>query len=231
MIELQGVRARKGSFLLEIPSWKVSPGTVVGVVGPNGAGKTTLLELLPGLAPADEGTVRVFGHDPMARPAEVRSQLGFMSDDLPLFNMRINRLLWTLSGYYPSWDDSLVGKLLTRFKLDEKRKVSELSKGEATRIRLLTALAFRPKLLVLDEPATGLDVGGRRALLQTVLEVVDDKSCSVVVSSHQLADVERIADQLLVVDDGCIVKNGATDELVGDHRTLEEALLAWGAAG
>jgi len=105
------------------------------------------------------------------------------------------------------------------------------AKGQGTRIRLITAMAFKPRLLVLDEPATGLDVGGRRSLLKSVLDVVRDRERSVIVSSHMLADVERIADRLLVLDEGRVVKDGRTDNLVGDHRTLEEALVDWGAAG
>ena len=92
-------------------------------------------------------------------------------------------------------------------------------------------MAFRPQVLVLDEPATGLDVGGRRALLESVLEVVRDPARSVIVSSHMLADVQRIADRLLVITGGQVVKDGRTDELVGEGRTLEEALEDWGAEG
>ena len=90
-------------------------------------------------------------------------------------------------------------------------------------------MAFRPKLLVLDEPAAGLDLAGRRSLLESVLDVVRDPQRSVVFSSHALHDVERIADRLLVLNRGSVVRDGATDALVGDGRTLEEALEAWGA--
>lgn len=231
MLELINLRVTKGDFTLQIDAFHMEPGTVLGVVGPNGAGKTSLLELLPGLAAPDSGSVRVFGYDPIENPVEVRSRLGFMSDDMPVFDLRIGTLLKLLSGYYPTWDDSLVGTLLDRFKLDEKRKVRDLSKGEGTRIRLITAVAFRPDLLVLDEPATGLDIGGRRALLETVLDVARDDDRSVIISSHQLVDVERIADRLLVINEGRIVHEGPTDTLVGEDRTLEEALMAWGAAG
>jgi len=162
---------------------------------------------------------------------DVRSKLGFMSDDMPLFDMRIGPLLRQLSGYYPSWDPALVQGLLERFGLDVRDKVTALSRGQGTRLRLITALAFQPRVLLLDEPAAGLDLGGRRALLSSVLEVVRDPRRSVVISSHLLADVERIADRLLVLDRGRVVQEGPTDTLVGDDRTLEEALVQWGAAG
>lgn len=231
LVELSRVRVQRGTFTLEVPHWRVYPGRVVGVVGPNGAGKTTLLRLLPGLDAADSGQIRVLGRDPIVDPVFVRQALGFMSDDMAVFSMKVGKLLRTASGYYPGWDAALVDDLLERFKLDPGKRTQKLSKGEGTRLRLILALAFRPKILVLDEPATGLDVGGRRALLETVLDLLQDPQTSVIISSHQLQDLERIADELLVVQDGEILREGNTTELIGDHRTLEEAVIAWGAAG
>jgi ABC-2 type transport system ATP-binding protein len=230
LVEVRDLVVRRGRFALEIPAWSVEPGQVVGVVGPNGAGKTTLLESVAGLRPVDAGRVEVFGLDPWRRP-RVREALGFMSDDMALLDLRIDRLLRFVSGYYPTWDAALAGELLERFKLDASGKVGRLSKGQGTRIRLVLAMAFRPRVLVLDEPASGLDLAGRHGLLESVLETVRDPGRSVVISSHQLADVQRVADRLLVLDGGRIVKEGPTDSLVGEDRTLEEAMVAWGAAG
>jgi ABC-2 type transport system ATP-binding protein len=231
LIEASGLRVRRGAFTLEVPCWKVPPGLVIGLVGPNGAGKTTLLESLAGLRRTNGGETRVLGLDPWKEQVRVRSGLGFMSDDMPLFAMRVGGLLRMLSGYYPTWDAGLVGELLERFKLNPRTQVHELSKGQGTRLRLITAMAFRPRLLLLDEPAAGLDLGGRRALLDSVLDVVREPDRSVVVSSHLLLDVERVSDRLLVLNEGRVVREGPTDELVGEGQTLEEALLAWGAAG
>jgi len=231
LITVEALAVRRGTFTLEIPTWSVAPGQVIGLVGPNGAGKTTLLETLGGLLRADGGTVRVLGHDPWRDPVAVRSATGLMSDDMPLLDLRVGELMWLLSGYYPTWDEALVGELLSRFQLDPGTRAQELSRGQGTRLRLVTAMAFRPRLLLLDEPAAGLDLAGRRALLRSVLEVVRDPGRTVVVSSHLLADVERIADRLLVLDHGRVVRDGPADELIGDDRTLEEAIEAWGAAG
>jgi ABC-2 type transport system ATP-binding protein len=231
LIGVHNLVVRRNSFELSVPDWSVRPGEVIGVVGPNGAGKTTLLETLAGLRPKTSGSVQVFDLDPWSKPVEVRSRLGFMSDDMPVFAMRIDRLMRTLSGYYSTWDPELVTELLERFKLDPRDKAFKLSKGQGTRLRLAIAMAFRPRILVLDEPATGLDVAGRRTLLESVLDVVCDPERTVIISSHMLADVERIADRLLVLAEGKVVQQGSTDSLVGKHRTLEEALLDWGAAG
>ena len=231
LIQVSNLKVRRGSFELEIRDWHLGPGQVTGLVGPNGAGKTTLLETLAGLRSSQRDTVKVFGLHPWRDPVKVRSYLGFMSDDLPLFDMRIGPLLQMISGYYPTWDRDLVEQLLERFKLDPTARVDQLSKGQGTRIRLVAAMAFRPRVLLLDEPATGLDLAGRRALLESVLDVVRDPECSVVISSHMLQDVERIADRLLVLNEGDVVKEGSTSALIGEKRTLEEALMEWGAAG
>lgn len=228
LVVLQDVRVQRGKkFALDIPLFRVPAGSVVGVIGNNGAGKSTLLQLLPGLLMADSGTVRVLGMDPAQQGAEVRAQLGYMTDDMPIFDMRIHALLRMISGYYETWDPKLVERLLDRFALDPTRKVRELSKGEGTRIRLLLAAAFRPKVMVLDEPATGLDIDGRRAVLEVVLETVKEEDRSVVVSSHNLVDLERSADWLLVLDKGQVVKQGPAAQLIGDKRSLEEAILSW----
>jgi len=230
LIEVRDLVVRRGAFALALSGWQVEPGQVVGVVGPNGAGKTTLLEALGGLRPVTSGSIRVFGRDPWREP-EVRAALGFASDDMPVFDLRVGPLLRLLSGYYPTWDAGLVESLLERFKLDPTAKAHTLSKGQGTKLRLVAAMAFRPRVLVLDEPATGLDLAGRRSLLESVLDVVRDPGRAVIVSSHQLLDVQRIADRLLVINEGRVVREGATDALVGEGRTLEEAIEAWGAAG
>ncbi len=229
LVSVEDLVVRRGRFTLRVPGWEVAAGEVVGLVGPNGAGKTTLLETVAGFRAADAGRISVLGFDPWRHPVDVRSSLGFMADDLPIFGMRIADLLRTLSGYYATWDPHLAQELLRRFDLDPGRRTTQLSHGEGTRVRLLVAMAFRPRLLVLDEPAAGLDLGGRRALLESVLGVVRDPSRSVIFSSHLLNDVERISDRLLVLNRGKVVREGRTDSLVGDGRTLEEALEAWGA--
>ncbi|MEO0605882.1 MAG: ABC transporter ATP-binding protein [Myxococcota bacterium] len=229
MLSAQNLSLRLGRFTLSVPSWEVPPGAVVGLVGPNGAGKSTLLELVIGLRKPDAGELRVHGADPWTDAQTVRLGTGYMTDDLELWNLRIDKLLRRVSAYYATWDAALVEQLMERFGLDPRARPYALSKGQATRLRLVLAMAHRPRLLLLDEPATGLDVAGRRGLLQSVLEVVRDPECSVVVSSHQLVDLERVVDHLLVLHEGRVVQQGPIDRLVGDERSLEEAMVTWGA--
>lgn len=231
LITLRDVEFTRQDFTLRVDRWSLPPGQVIGLVGPNGAGKTTLLQLLSGVLQPSSGQVRVLGLDPVAQLPAVRQQLGFMSDDQSIFRMRIGNLLQLLSGYYPTWDRGLVETLLDRFKLDRGTRVDQLSKGQGTRIRLVLALAHRPKVVLLDEPGTGLDLAARHALLRTVLDVVGEGERSVIISSHMLDDVARISDQLLVLRNGAVIQSGPTDALVDDDVTLEERLMDWGAAG
>jgi ABC-2 type transport system ATP-binding protein len=228
LIEVESLVVERGGFRLEVPRWEVEPGHIVGLVGPNGAGKTTLLETVAGLRPSQSGRMRVFGHDPWDEPSIVRSSLGYMSDDVPVFVMRVAALLKLVSGYYPRWDAALAQALVDRFGLDLSQRTDKLSKGQGARLRLVLALSFRPRVLLLDEPATGMDLAGRRALVQSVLEVCREAEGSVVLSSHQLSDVERLCDRLLVLQDGRPVCEGRADALVGEGQTLADALVQRG---
>lgn len=230
LLECADAVVRRDGFRITVPAWSVRPGTVVGLLGPNGAGKSTLLEGLVGLGAIAPGGARVVGLDPASDGARVRAAVALMSDDMPVFPGRLDRVLRRVGRFYPTWSDERAGALMERFRLRPDAPSQNLSKGEGTRFRLVLALAWAPRLVLLDEPGTGLDLSQRRALLETILDVVSESDRAVVVSSHQIADVERIADELLVVADGGVVRGGPIDALVDNGQTLEEALLTWGAA-
>lgn len=224
------VQLRRGAFRLQVDELVVQPGSVVGLVGPNGSGKTTLMEALVGLRPIHSGTVRVMGLDPMTAGAQIREAVAFSSTAGQLPTLKVSTLLARVAPYYPSWDAELSQQLVERFQVDLDARVSQLSTGQRARVRLVLSLAFRPRVVFLDEPGLGLDLGQRRALFQSVLEVVRDPERSVVISSHQLEDLERLADHLIVVAGGRCIRQGPIDALVEEGQTLEEALLRWGAA-
>jgi ABC-2 type transport system ATP-binding protein len=227
VVEIDGLRVRRKGFELQVPAWRVRQGEVVGVVGANAAGKSTLLDTVVGLVVPADGEVRVFGADPARQRKRVRAELGVVSRP-PLFRGTVRRLLLLTSAYYPDWDDALAADLVARFQLDLSKKWLELSKGEGARASLVLALSHRPRLVVLDEADAGLDLEGRRTLLRTLMHYLEDVPSAVVLASHHLEDVARVADRLLVLREGRVLRQGPTPELVSPGGSLESAMASWG---
>jgi ABC-2 type transport system ATP-binding protein len=197
-------------------------GAVYGLVGANGAGKTTLIKHILGLLRAERGSVRVFGLDPVADPVGVLSRVGYLSEenDLPAW-MRVDELIRYSRAFYPAWDDAYAEQLRREFALDASAKIKTLSKGQKARVGLLVALAYRPELLVLDEPSSGLDPVVRRDILGAVIRTIADEGRTVLFSSHLLDEVERVADHVTMIDEGRIVVSAPLVEIKESHRDGE----------
>ena len=165
----------------------VSRGSVLGLVGENGAGKTTLIKHLLGMLRAEAGTVRMFGLDPTADPVGVLSRIGYLSErrDLPGW-MRIEEFMRYTQAFYPSWDEDYAEQMREQFQLDARQRIKTLSQGQQAKVGLLTALAYRPELLILDEPSSGLDPVVRRDILEAVIRAVAEENRTVLFSSHLL---------------------------------------------
>src|SRR6476469_312487 len=194
-------------------------GAVYGLVGANGAGKTTLIKHILGLLRAQEGSVRVFGRDPVADPVGVLSRIGYLSEenDLPGW-MRVDELMRYSRAFYPGWDDAYAGELRTMFALDPAAKIKTLSKGQKARAGLVVALAYRPELLVLDEPSSGLDPIVRRDILGAVLRTIAGEGRTVLFSSHLLDEVEQVADHVTMITGGKLVLSGPLEKIIDSHR-------------
>ncbi len=202
-------------------------GAVYGLVGANGAGKTTLIKHILGLLRAERGSIRVFGLDPVADPVGVLSRIGYLSEenDLPGW-MRVDELMRYSRAFYPAWDDAYAEELRQTFALDPAAKITTLSKGQRARAGLLVALAYRPELLVLDEPSSGLDPIVRRDILGAVIRTIADEGRTVLFSSHLLDEVEEVADHVTMIDHGRIVLSAPLDAIKKSHRSLNEAFIA-----
>jgi ABC-2 type transport system ATP-binding protein len=216
------------SVTLSMPS-----GAVYGLVGANGAGKTTLIKHILGLLRAQSGSVRVFGLDPVADPVGVLSRIGYLSEenDLPGW-MRVDELIRYSRAFYPAWDDDYAEELRRSFALDPVAKIKTLSKGQKARAGLLVALSYRPDLLVLDEPSSGLDPIVRRDILGAIIRTIADEGRTVLFSSHLLEEVEQVADHVTMIDRGRIVLSASLDSIRESHRvdgrtpSLDEIFVA-----
>jgi ABC-2 type transport system ATP-binding protein len=220
--DVRGLTRRFGTKLaLDDVRLGVPRGCVFGLIGANGAGKTTLLKHLLGLLRAQSGSVRVLGRDPVDDPVGVLGRVGYLAEDNDLPGwMRVHELLLYTRAFYPSWDDGYADELCRAFGLDGKARVKDLSKGQRARVGLVLALAHRPELLILDEPSSGLDPLVRRDILTAVVRSIADEGRTVLFSSHLLDELERVADQVALIDRGRIVFAGALEDIQGGHRRL-----------
>jgi len=218
---------------LDSVSVSMPRGAVYGLVGANGAGKTTLIKHILGLLRAESGSVRVFGLDPVADPVGVLSRIGYLSEenDLPGW-MRVDELIRYCRAFYPAWDDEYAEELRQSFALDPAAKIKTLSKGQKARMGLLIALAYRPDLLVLDEPSSGLDPIVRRDILGAIIRTIAHEGRTVLFSSHLLEEVEQVADHVTMINRGQIVLSASLDAIRASHRvdgrvpSLDEIFVA-----
>ena len=205
----------------------VRTGSVTAMLGRNGIGKSTLLRILVGFYAPTSGTARVLGLDPAKRGPDVRRLVGYVPDRLELPKwMTIDDHFRFLEPFYPTWDRSLVSEMLGRLQLDSSAKISTLSKGQRAKHALIAALAHRPELLLLDEPFSGLDPIVRHEVLSAVMGHLRDEGRTVIVVSHSMSDVERVADRIVVLDDGRITMDADLEDVQRRARRVAVSLVA-----
>ena len=195
---------------------------ITGFVGRNGAGKTTTIKLLLGMIAATSGSGRVLGRriDDPEDSLAIRRQVAYVGEDKGLYAyMTVGELIRFTRSFYADWDLALERRLLAQYALPVDRKVKALSKGTRTKLALLLALARRPRLMILDEPTDGLDPVAIEQLLQELAGRGDDGT-TIFFSSHQLGEVERIADDIVMIDRGAIVLETSLDELRARYRMI-----------
>lgn len=186
---------------------QVPLGSVYVLVGPNGAGKTTTLRILLDLVRADSGTAEVFGLDPRERGADVRAQIGYVgeSHEWGFGHMRVGRMMQHHARFYPTWDPEYAATLVRAFEIEPDRKYGKLSKGQSRRVQLVTALAHRPPLLLLDEPTDGLDPVARDETLGILAEHIAGTGATLLVSTHLVHELDRLSDHVGVMRAGRLV--------------------------
>ena len=222
IVQVNNLTRRFGKhYALNDVSIEIPRGCVFGLVGENGAGKTTLIKHLLGLLVPTSGSVRVFGRNPVADPPGVLARVGYLSEDRDLPDwMKLWELIRYTRAFYPGWDDALADEYIHTFGLDLNAKVGSLSRGQRAQAGLLIALSYRPELLILDEPSSGLDPVVRRDILGAIVRTVADEGRTVLFSSHFLDEVERMADTVALVHQSKLVVCGSLDEVRGRHHRV-----------
>jgi ABC-2 type transport system ATP-binding protein len=222
VIELRGVRKSFGkNEVLKCVDMIVPPGQTFAFLGRNGAGKTTTIRTLLGLLKADAGEVRVLGRDPKTEAIAVRQRVGYVAEDQTMFGwMRVGQLLSFIAPFYPTWDNTRANELVKQFDLPLKTRVKNLSKGQSVRVALVLALAHRPTLVILDDPTLGLDPIMRKEFLRDVVAHLQGEGVSVFFSSHLLYEIEPVADSIVILDQGRVIRHAATEDLRAQVRRL-----------
>lgn len=205
---------KRGVDVLDGVTFNVKPGEVVGLLGRNGAGKTTLMRIAMGMLEAQKGSVKILQMDPRKKPVDVKRRVGYVSEEqiLPGF-LSVEDILKLHRGLYPMWDSRLESSLIERFAIPKKSRIKNLSKGQARQVALLCALSHRPELLLLDEPAGGLDPAARREFLETSIQMLNEAGTTILFSSHYMSDVERLAGRVILIHKGNILIDNELDRL------------------
>ena len=203
-------------------SLTVPAGGVLAFLGPNGAGKTTTIKTMLNMLHPDSGQVRLFGHDSTKLAPEVFRDIGYVSENQQLPEwMTVQQFMDYCAPMYPNWDAEFAAKLLADFDLPRDRKLKQLSRGMKMKAALLCSLAYRPKLVVLDEPFSGLDPLVRDEFLRGLLELTETESWTVFISSHDIDEVERLCDAIAIIDAGQLRLHESVEELQARFRLVE----------
>jgi ABC-2 type transport system ATP-binding protein len=220
--QLQQVSRRYPHFQLQNISLSLPEGGIMGLIGPNGAGKSTLIRILMGLIAADQGQVKVLGHDMPDQQVLAKQHIGFASEDMRLHkNASLSWHMNFIRSIFPEqWDERYAQHLVKTFDLLPEQKIKGMSHGQRVKSGLLLILARHPRLLILDEPTTGLDPVARKEVLNEMMAVLQDEERSILFSSHNTQDVEQLSDQIAFIDRGSLVSCKDKEQFVEDWRRV-----------
>lgn len=224
VIEIEGLRKSFGTqAALDGLDLRVPRGSVFGFLGRNGAGKTTTIKHLLGLIKADSGSARIFGQavaDPSAGVG-IRRRVGFVTEDKDLYPyMTVDEMIRFTRPFFPGWQRELEQRYLNIFDVPRGKRISQLSKGMRSKLMLLLAISHGAELLILDEPTEGLDPAAVEQLLRELIAIAAEQGTTIFFSSHQLADVEQIADHVAILDRGKTLVCGDIDDLKAHYQRL-----------
>lgn len=221
MLEITNLCKRYGGFALGPINLTLAPGTVHGLIGPNGAGKTTLYRSVMGTVRRDQGLVRVGGSPADPYSGAWKQKIGYVGDYTPLFeHWSGSRNLAAFAAFYDAWSADTAESLASRFELDLRQKAGAYSTGQRTKLAIILALAHHPSLLLLDEPANGLDPVTRDTFMEVLYEQMRNADLTVLYATHHVSEIEHMVDQLIFISDGRILAHEPVDKLIENWRKI-----------
>jgi ABC-2 type transport system ATP-binding protein len=230
VLEVNNLKKELGSFSLEQLTFSLKEGCITGFIGVNGSGKTTTIKTILGLYPKDDGSIKFFGKEMEKNEYEIKNRIGVVLDEGYFYEeMTLKEMKSIIAPAYTNWDESVFLNYINRFNLKLNQKIATLSKGMRMKFAITLALSHHADLLIMDEPTSGLDPLIRNELMEILLDFMEEEGKSVFFSTHITSDLEKVADMLILIDNGKIVFNESKDELLerhalikGDNRLINE---------
>ncbi len=222
LVELESVfKSVEGNSILKDINLKLEKGSVLGLIGPNGAGKTSLIKLVTGIWEPDAGTVTVDGSN-VYSDTKVRKSIGYVPDQCHYYeSFKVSDMQIFYGLTYESFDYDMFKRLCESLQISPDKKIRQLSKGMKTKLALIFALSIRPELMVLDEPTSGLDPIAKRKFMELLLDEVAERKTTLLISTHNLYDVEQFCDTIAVLNNGQITYSGSIDNMKKQLKKLQ----------
>lgn len=217
-IEVKNLTKIYKTFTLDHVSFTIPKGYIMGFIGENGAGKTTTIKSMLNIIKRNDGNINIFNKDIDAHELEIKSKIGYVSGNMFYPKKTIKEVTNVYKRFYDQWDESLYQSYLTKFKLDENKRIDELSKGMQLKYAIALALSHHAELLILDEPTSGLDPVARDQLLELFQTIMEKEETTIFFSTHITSDLEKCADYITFIKDGQIIESSSKDDLIDRYR-------------
>jgi ABC-2 type transport system ATP-binding protein len=220
-LDIKNLNKKYGNFQLKDVSFQLEKGYIMGFIGVNGAGKTTTIKSILNMIQIDSGEISVLGKSFIEHEIELKQEIGYTFGGIDYYTRsKVKTLTSVIKRFYTNWNEETYHNYLRRFKMDENKKIIELSAGMKVKYSLALALSYGAKLLILDEPTSGLDPVARDNLLDLFQELVEEGEISILFSTHITTDLEKCADYITFIDNGQIVNSSEKEEFVNSYRLL-----------
>lgn len=221
-LDVNNISKNYNGFSLDNVTFNLKKGFIMGLVGPNGAGKTTTIKAIMNLINLNSGSIKIFEEDLKKNEIEIKDRIGFVYDECNSFedfSIEYNKKI--IAPFYSKWNEDKFNEYLKMFKLDKKKKVKDLSKGQKMRFSLAIALSHEAELLILDEPTSGLDPVFRSELLDLFFDLIKDGELSILYSTHITTDLEKLADYITFIKDGKVEFSKEKDILLEEYSIIK----------
>lgn len=221
ILEIKNLNKSYPNFKLQNVNLTMEKGYIMGFIGENGAGKTTVLRSMLNIVKRESGDIKIFGKDMDIDELDIKQDIAFMAGDSTFYpKKKLVTITNIFKTFYKNWDDDIYNKHMKIFKLDENKKVTELSQGMRIKYSITLALSHKAKLLILDEPTSGLDPVARDMLLDIFREIIMDGEHSILFSTHITSDLEKCADYITFISNGKIIESETKDDFMDSYRLI-----------